>query len=101
MDIVKILGSKFPGCAWVLSGNDYSGLEWLDDSKKPTKAELEALWPQVQAEEAHRLVEEARAEAYRETSDPLFFQWQRGDATEAEWLAAVQAVKTAHPYPSV
>jgi hypothetical protein len=44
-------------------------------------------------------VEQARAEAYRETSDPIFFEYQRGDKTEAEWLAAVQAVKTAHPYP--
>ena len=58
-----------------------------------------ALWPAVQAEEAHRLVEQARAIAYRETSDPLFFEWQRDDATKAEWLAAVQAVKDAHPYP--
>jgi hypothetical protein len=73
----------------------------LSDSKKPTEAELLALWPTVEAEEAHRLVEVARAEAYRETSDPLFFEWQRGDATEADWLAAVEAVKTAHPYPSV
>ena len=44
-------------------------------------------------------VEQARARAYRETSDPIFFEYQRGDATEAEWLAAVQAVKDAHPYP--
>jgi hypothetical protein len=26
-------------------------------------------------------------------------QYQRGDATEQEWLDAVQAVKDAHPYP--
>jgi hypothetical protein len=44
-------------------------------------------------------VEQARAQAYRETSDPIFFQYQRGDKTEAEWLAAVEAVKAAHPYP--
>jgi hypothetical protein len=44
-------------------------------------------------------VEQARAIAYRETSDPIFFQYQRGDKTEAEWLDAVQAVKDAHPYP--
>jgi hypothetical protein len=99
MDIAKILTARFPGCFWTLNGNEYSGLDWQDDSKKPTEAELLALWPTVQAEEAHRLVEVARAEAYRETSDPLFFEWQRGDATEAEWLAAVEAVKTAHPYP--
>ena len=47
----------------------------------------------------HEQVEQARAAAYRETSDPLFFKYQRGTATEQEWLDAVQAVKDAHPYP--
>jgi hypothetical protein len=101
MDIVLVLSRKFVGSVWTLDGDEYAGLTWLSDSKKPTEAELLALWPTVEAEEAHRLVEVARAEAYRETSDPLFFEWQRGDATEAEWLAAVEAVKTAHPYPAV
>jgi hypothetical protein len=43
----------------------------------------------------------ARHAAYRAPNGPdsLFFQWQRGDATEQEWLDAVQAVKDAHPYP--
>lgn len=50
-------------------------------------------------ERAYAEVEQARQVAYRETSDALFFEYQRGDATEAEWLAAVQAVKDAHPYP--
>jgi len=99
MDIALVLSVKFLGAEWTLDGDEYSGLTWLSDSKKPTEAELLALWPTVEAEEAHRLVEEARAQAYRETSDPIFFQWQRGDATEAEWLSAVEAVKTAHPYP--
>jgi hypothetical protein len=44
-------------------------------------------------------VEAIRLLDYQRTADPLFFEWQRGDATEAEWLAAVQAVKDAHPYP--
>jgi hypothetical protein len=44
-------------------------------------------------------VEAARLLAYQQHSDPLFFAWQRGEATEQEWLDAVQAVKDAHPYP--
>jgi hypothetical protein len=101
MDISTVLTLRFPGCLWTLNGDEYSGLEWQDDSKKPTEAQLEALWPTVQTETARASVEQERAQAYRETSDPIFFEWQRGDATEAEWLAAVQAVKTAHPYPAV
>jgi hypothetical protein len=44
-------------------------------------------------------VEALRQADYALTADPLFFQWQRGEATEQEWLDAVQAVKDAHPYP--
>ena len=41
----------------------------------------------------------ARQFAYQQTADPIFMQYQRGEATEKEWLAAVQAVKDANPYP--
>jgi hypothetical protein len=99
MDIVQVLSAKYPGSQWVLNGDDYAGLDWLDELPKPTEKELEALWPAVQYETAYAQVEQARAAAYRETSDPIFFEYQRGDATEAEWLAAVQAVKDANPYP--
>jgi len=99
MDIPLILTLRYSGTEWTLDGEDYAGLTWLSDSKQPTKKELEALWPTVQYEVAYEQVERARANAYRETSDALFFEYQRGDATEAEWLAAVQAVKDAHPYP--
>ena len=99
MDIAQILTRKFQGAEWTLDGDDYAGLTWLSDSKQPAEKELEALWPTVQFEIAYEQVEKARQQAYRETSDALFFEYQRGDATEAEWLAAVQAVKDAHPYP--
>jgi hypothetical protein len=99
MDIVAILTARFPGSDWVLSGDDYSGLEWLSDSPKPTENELEALWPEVQYGRAYAQVEATRQAEYQRTADPIFFQYQRGDKTEQEWLDAVQAVKDAHPYP--
>jgi hypothetical protein len=99
MNIPMILSRKFEDSQWTLNGDDYSGLTWLSDTPKPTEKALEALWPEVQYEVAYQSVEQARAQAYRETSDPIFFEYQRGDKTEAEWLAAVQAVKDAHPYP--
>lgn len=36
---------------------------------------------------------------YQRDTDPIFMQYQRGEATEQEWLDAVQAVKDANPYP--
>lgn len=99
IDFRAILLARYPGTAWILNGDDYSGLDWLDGSAKPSEKELEALWPSVQYEVEYARVESARALAYRETSDPIFFEYQRGDKTEQEWLAAVQAVKDANPYP--
>jgi hypothetical protein len=99
MDIPNILFRKYPGTSWVQNGDDYSGLDWFDTLDKPTKAELEALWPTVEYEMAYERVERLRQQAYQETADPVFFEYQRGDATEQEWLDAVQAVKDAHPYP--
>jgi hypothetical protein len=99
MDITLILSRRYAGTEWSLNGETYAGLTWLSEGKAPTEKQLEALWPEVQHEVAMEQVEQARAQAYRETSDPIFFEYQRGDKTEAEWLAAVQAVKDANPYP--
>ena len=44
--------------------------------------------------------EALRKAAYREESDPRFFKWQRGEATEAEWIAAVNAIKARYPEPT-
>lgn len=99
MDIAMILTREFPKTLWSLVGNDYNKLDWQDETPKPTKKQLEALWPTVQYEVVYEQVEQARAQAYAQTSDPIFFEYQRGDKTEQEWLDAVQAVKDAHPYP--
>jgi len=40
----QILTLNYPGTQWALRGNEYSGLEWLDSTPKPTQAELDALW---------------------------------------------------------
>lgn len=99
IDYPLILTSNFPEAEWTLNGDDYDGLTWLSDTPKPTQAELDALWPQVEHDNTCAKVEAARLAAYEKESDPLFFKWQRGDATEAEWRAAVAKVKTEHPYP--
>ena len=63
MDIAIILSRKFDA-EWVLNGDTYEGLTWLSDSKKPTKVELEKLWPTVQAEiEAERVAREERKQS--------------------------------------
>ena len=99
MDITLVLTKRYPGALWALDGDSYSGLTWLSDGDAPTLAELEAEWAQVEYEVAYEAVQKARQAAYQSESDPIFFDYQRGEVTEQDWLDAVQAVKDAHPYP--
>ena len=99
MNIAEILVAKYPGTNWSLIGEDYKGLDWLDESPKPTKKELEELAPIVEYENVHNEVENTRRAQYALVSDPLFFGYQRGENTKEEWLAAVKAIKDQNPYP--
>jgi hypothetical protein len=42
----------------------------------------------------------ARAVAYSNEADPMFFMSQRGEATNDEWLAKVAEIKARFPYPT-
>ena len=99
IDYAAVLTANYSGSEWVLDGDDYSGLTWLSDTPKPTQAELDAAWPQVDYQNQVTAVETTRRLAYEAQSDGLFFEWQRGDNTKAAWRAAVAAVKAANPYP--
>jgi len=98
-DYAAVLTAKYPDALWQLDGDTYDGLTWLSDTPKPSQAELDAAWPQVDYDRQIANVENARRADYEAQSDPLFFEWQRGDGTEQAWLDAVAAVKAAHPYP--
>jgi len=99
MDISLVLTTNYVGSEWSLDGSDYSGLNWISDTPKPTEAELQAQWAEVEYQYEYKQVTAARQVGYASTSDPIFMQYQRGEATEQEWLDAVQAVKDANPYP--
>ncbi len=94
-----VLSANYRDALWTLDGDKYDGLTWLDDTPKPSQAELDAQWPAVDHANQIAAVENARRAAYETDSDPLFFEWQRGDGTEQAWLDAVAAVKAANPYP--
>jgi hypothetical protein len=100
IDIALILTKKFPGAEWFLDGDAYEGLNWLDNSKKPTEAEIVKHWDEVHYEQVLELTRRSRQNAYGQTADPLFFKFQAGEATKEEWLAARQAVVDANPYPA-
>ena len=98
-DYAAVLVANYPNAQWTLNGDTYDGLTWIGPGDQPTQAELDAAWPQVDYQNQYAAVEAARRAAYEAESDPLFFEWQRGDGTEQAWLDAVAAVKAANPYP--
>lgn len=62
-------------------------------------AEREAYERDVLPGELRKAVERNRAAAFRSEADPLFFKWQAGEGTEAEWRAARDAIRARFPYP--
>ena len=98
-DYTLVLTVNYAGSQWSLDGNDYDTLQWFSDTTKPTQAQLDAAWPQVDYNNQVAQVETTRRTQYEAQSDGLFFEWQRGTNTQAAWEAAVQAVKDANPYP--
>lgn len=50
IDYSLILVKNYMGKSWSLNGDVYDGLTWLDESPKPTQAELDALWESTQAQ---------------------------------------------------
>ena len=49
---------------------------------------------------ARKEAEAARASAYRNEADPLFFKAQRGEATIEEWQLKVAEIRSLYPYPN-
>lgn len=67
----------------------------------PVALQPEELAARAEAEHEAALADRDRAlrEALAAEADPLFFRWQRGEARQEEWLAAVAEVKARFPKP--
>ena len=100
MDYAAVLSAKYPGRSFSV-GDGYDTIVALDGGDVPPQAELDAARPQVQHDRAVARIRNERHAAYAAPDGPdaIYLQWQRGDATEQDWLDAVQAVKDAYPYP--
>lgn len=97
--IPDALQALTPGAEWVLNGNEYSGLEWLDTKQaKPTEEAINAEIAVLQAALPNKIAKENRAAAYKLEADPLFFKAQRREATQQEWLDKVAEIQQRYPY---
>lgn len=70
----------------------WTGVSWVSD--KGTYDMLE----QQQVYQKHAEQVNNRLHAYKNEADPLFFMSQRGEATQEQWLAKIEEIKTRYPY---
>lgn len=84
------------GLEYYVLGDDNAEPSHVVFESIPTEEQLIASFPNylLKKEELRIATNTAlRAEAYRLESDPIFFQWQRGEKTQQEWLDKVAEIK--------
>ena len=89
-DITHAIRKIYPnGAGYVQKGNEYSGLEWLDERPKPTEKEIKDKIAELDSAEPLKLLREERNNRLQETD------WRfRSDLTPSqEWIDYSQALR--------
>jgi hypothetical protein len=95
MDIVNAIVSLRPNAQWNLIGDDYSGLEWLDQNQtKPTEEELQVELARLQAEHDSKEYQRKRAEEYPSFADQFDLLYHGGYDV---WKQAIDQIKDKYP----
>lgn len=96
--IAEALEHFCPGKQYSVNGDTYEGITPLDGAPMPTKEQVEEWLSQIGPILKNKKIEQDRAKAYAKESDTLFFKWQRGEATEQEYLSKVEEIRARFPY---
>jgi len=94
-DIPSALQKLTPGAEWVLRGDEYSGLEWIDGHgyEKPTAAEITAKIAELEAEEPVRLLRVERDKRLAATDWKVVMAKETGTNLSADFKAYRQALR--------
>lgn len=92
-DAVEITDQEYTA---LIEGQSSGKIIIADESGKPILADV----PPPSEDDLLKTAKATRALAYQAESDPIFFKWQRGEATEQEWLDKVAEIKTRYPDPT-
>lgn len=84
---------------YAIGGDPAEIILWENEAKQPTAAAIANAAPQGAYLREVEAVKEQRRQAYTLESDPLFFQWQRGEATEQAWKDKVDEIQARYPDP--
>lgn len=96
-DISKVLINLRPNAKWIINGNSYDGIIWLDENEsKPTQQEVieetQKLQQQYELNEYQRL-REKKYPSIIDQLDLLYHQGYEG------WKSEIQKVKDQYPKP--
>jgi hypothetical protein len=102
MDITNALQSLRPKAEWMVIGDTYDGLQWLEKpvweggQKKPTKEEVEAEVARLQKEWEDTEYQRDRASDYPSIQDQLDTLYHQG---YDGWKEMIDEVKNKYPKP--
>jgi hypothetical protein len=99
-DITKALMSLRPEAEWVLDGDRYEGLRWLDTTQScPSQADVNAEVLRLQAEWNSKEYQRLRRSEYPPVTDYLDAVVKGDLAGQQAYIDACQAVKAKYPKP--
>ena len=99
MDIVSAVQSLRPNASWMVNGDEYEGLEWLDEiQSKPTKEEIKKEIERLKAEYELTQYQRQRAPEYPAITDQLDALFHAG-VFPPEMAEQIQAIKDKYPKP--
>ena len=95
LDIGDALSALRPNCEYMLEGENYSGITWLDETQtKPTEQEVEEKLASLKYYEEVRVYQEKRKSEYPPLEEQLDKIYHSGiDA----WKADIKAIKDKYP----
>jgi hypothetical protein len=73
---------------------------WENEAKQPTNAAIAKAAPKGAYLRDLATVNAQRLTAYQNESDPIFFEYQRGENTEEAWKAKIAEIQARYPFPT-
>lgn len=104
-DIIEALHSLRPGAEWVLRGDTYKDLEWLDKIQSlPTREEIEAEILILKEKWERLQYQRDRTALYPSLADfaDAYYWMQKGDQSKMDaYITKCDEVKSKYPKPEV
>ena len=93
------LQQHFGHSNWTMVGEGSVRLDGSSELLLVADLGIDALIAECEYTLAAHATDTNRKQAYAAEADPLFFKWQAGEGTEAEWRAKREEIRARYPDP--